>query len=55
MKFGVPAGAEVYVDNFVDKRILIPGNVSLNSWYRPEAGKKPKLFSLKINHLQKQP
>jgi hypothetical protein len=52
MKFGVHNDAEVYVDNFVDKRILILGKVSLNSWYRPIVGQPAKLFPFKINSLQ---
>ncbi|MYM93864.1 hypothetical protein [Duganella vulcania] len=42
----------VFVDNFVDKGILIPGKHRLQAWHRRKPGKNSKLFLFKINHLE---
>jgi hypothetical protein len=39
MKIAAAEVSTVFVDNFVDKRILIAGNQSLNSWKPLKAGK----------------
>jgi hypothetical protein len=53
MKFGAKKKGVIIVDNFVDKRILIPGNPPLNSWHRGKPAEKPRFFSFKINDLEK--
>jgi hypothetical protein len=55
VKFGAAEDSTGFVDNFVDKRILISGNQSLNSWKALEPGKYANLFLFKINHLEKPP
>jgi hypothetical protein len=45
----------VFVDNFVDKRILMPGNQQHSPCNRRKPGKKSNFFFFRINGLENAP